>query len=98
MCTWCHPNLGWYHPRLKWFISLDYSGGSHVSNVLSMTLNCSSLCTTPHQTMTQLQLDDNHNADLLDAMADMAHEQDQAMRESSQEDWEGVIYDDEDAP
>lgn len=85
-----------------------------MSNVLSMTLNCSSLCTTPHQTMTQL--DDNHNADLLDAMADMAHEQDQAMRESSQtewsliedngtfvgfqtsNEWEGVIYDDEDAP
>jgi len=62
------------------------------------------------------QLDDNHNADLLDAMADMAHEQDQAMRESSQtewsliedngtfvgfqtsNEWEGVIYDDEDAP
>ena len=84
------------------------------------------------------QLDNNYNADLLDAMADMAHEQEQAMRESSQSDWsyvdqtdgiasdtlinqpntewsliedngifvgfqttnewEGVIYDDEDAP
>ena len=49
--------------------------------------------------MTQLatQLDQNYNADLLDAMADMAYEQEQAMRESLQEEWEGVIYDDEDA-
>ncbi len=32
--------------------------------------------------MTNLQaLDENYNADLLDAMADMAHEQEQAMRE-----------------
>ena len=62
------------------------------------------------------QLDNNYNADLLDAMADMAHEQEQAMRESDQtewslienngifvgfqttNEWEGVIYDDEDAP
>jgi len=62
------------------------------------------------------QLDVNYNADLLDAMADMAHEQEQAMRESQQtewsliedngtfvgfqttNEWEGVIYDDEDAP
>jgi hypothetical protein len=36
--------------------------------------------------MTQ-QLDQNYNADLLDAMADIAHEQEQAMRESSQSDW-----------
>lgn len=82
--------------------------------VLSMTLNCSTLFTTPIQTMTQL--DNNYNADLLDAMADMAHEQEQAMRESDQtewsliedngtfvgfqttNEWEGVIYDDEDAP
>ena len=79
-----------------------------------MTLNCSTLFTTPIQTMTQL--DNNYNADLLDAMADMAHEQEQAMRESDQtewsliedngtfvgfqtiNEWEGVIYDDEDAP
>jgi len=44
--------------------------------------------------MTNLQtLDENYNADLLDAMADMAYEQEQAMRESEQEEWEG--YDDE---
>jgi hypothetical protein len=83
-----------------------------------MTLNCSILLST--QIMTSTQLDNNYNADLLDAMADMAYEQEQAMRESSQSDWtlvdrtdgitsvdlinqtvdewEGVIYDDEDAP
>jgi hypothetical protein len=33
------------------------------------------------------QLDPNFNADLLDAMADMAYQQEQAMRESSQDDW-----------
>jgi hypothetical protein len=31
--------------------------------------------------MTSNQLDNNYNADLLDAMADMAYEQEQAMRE-----------------
>jgi hypothetical protein len=65
------------------------------------------------------QLDQNYNADLLDAMADMADEQYQAMTETDQSEWtlvedndkfigfnvtnqesewEGVIYDDEDAP
>lgn len=38
-------------------------------------------------------LDNNFNADLLDAMADIAFEQEQAMRESNQKEWEG--YDDE---
>ena len=33
------------------------------------------------------QLDNNYNADLLDAMADMAYEQEQAMRESNQSEW-----------
>ena len=32
-------------------------------------------------------LDQNYNADLLDAMADMAYEQEQAMRESNEDDW-----------
>ena len=32
-------------------------------------------------------VDEQRNADLLDAMADMAYEQEQAMRESSQDDW-----------
>lgn len=43
--------------------------------------------------MTQLQLDENYNADLLDAMADMAEEQLQAMRETNPEEWMG--YDDQ---
>jgi hypothetical protein len=46
--------------------------------------------------MTQFQLDQNYNADLFDAMADIAYKQEQAMRESTPEEWEGVIYDDED--
>jgi hypothetical protein len=33
------------------------------------------------------ELDQNYNADLLDAMADIAYEQEQAMRESSQSDF-----------
>jgi len=36
------------------------------------------------------ELDQNYNADLLDAMADIAYEQEQAMRESSQSDWHYV--------
>jgi hypothetical protein len=32
-------------------------------------------------------IDEQRSADLLDAMADMAYEQEQAMRESSQSDW-----------
>ena len=39
--------------------------------------------------MTQ-QLDENYNADLLDAMADMAYEQEQAMRESEEFEWDGI--------
>jgi hypothetical protein len=36
------------------------------------------------------ELDQNYNADLLDAMADIAYEQEQAMRESNQSDWDGI--------
>jgi len=39
-----------------------------------------------------IQLDQNYNADLLDAMADIAYEQEQAMRESNQSDWESIAY------
>ena len=35
-------------------------------------------------------IDEQRNADLLDAMADIAHEQEQAMRESNQSDWDGI--------
>ncbi len=38
-------------------------------------------------------LDNNYNADLLDAMADQFEEQEEAMRESDPQEWEG--YDDE---
>jgi hypothetical protein len=58
----------------------------------AVTLNYSTIYSI--QTMTQLQLDNNYNADLLDAMADMADEQQQAMHETDLEDWEG-IYDDQ---
>jgi hypothetical protein len=36
-------------------------------------------------------------SDALDAMADQAYKQEQAMRESNQQEWEGVIYDNENA-
>jgi hypothetical protein len=41
---------------------------------------------------TMTELDNNYNADLLDAMADIAYEQEQAMRESNQSDWEPTDY------
>ena len=41
---------------------------------------------------TMTELDNNYNADLLDAMADIAYEQEQAMRESNQSDWELTDY------
>jgi len=43
------------------------------------------------------QFENDIPSDTLDAMADMAEEQYQAMTESNQSEWEGVIYDDEDA-
>lgn len=44
--------------------------------------------------MTNLQsLDENYNADLMDAMADIFEEQQEAMYESEPQEWEG--YDDE---
>jgi hypothetical protein len=33
------------------------------------------------------ELDQNYDADLLDALADLAYEQEQAMFESNQEEW-----------
>lgn len=38
-------------------------------------------------------IDEQRNADLLDAMADLAYEQEEAMRESNQQEWE--LYDDQ---
>ena len=37
-------------------------------------------------------LDQNYNADLLDAMADIAYEQEQAMFDSNHSDWELVEH------
>jgi hypothetical protein len=35
-------------------------------------------------------IDEQRNADMLDSMADIAYEQEQAMRESSQSEWDGI--------
>jgi hypothetical protein len=35
-------------------------------------------------------IDEQRSADMLDAMADIAYEQEQAMRESQQNEWDGV--------
>lgn len=35
-------------------------------------------------------IDEQRNADLLDAMADIAYEQEQAMRETDEDDWDGI--------
>ena len=43
------------------------------------------------------QFENDIPSDALDAMADMAEEQYQAMMESNQDEWEGVIHDDEDS-
>ena len=37
-------------------------------------------------------IDEQRNADMLDALADIAHEQEQAMRESEQSEWDGIDY------
>ena len=42
---------------------------------------------------TSPQLDENYNTDLMDAMADIFEEQQEAMRETDPEQWEG--YDDQ---
>lgn len=38
-------------------------------------------------------IDEQRNADYLDAMADLAYEQEEAMRESNPQEWE--LYDDQ---
>ena len=37
-------------------------------------------------------IDEQRNADMLDALADIAYEQEQAMRESEQSEWDGIDY------
>ena len=39
-------------------------------------------------------IDEQRNADMLDALADIAYEQEQAMRESEQSDWDGIVHED----
>jgi len=43
------------------------------------------------------QFENDIPSDALDAMADMAEEQYQAMTESNQSEWESIVYDDEGA-
>lgn len=40
--------------------------------------------------MTTQPLDENYSADFLDAWADLAYQQEQAMRESEQSEWDGI--------
>ena len=39
---------------------------------------------------TMQPLDENYSADLLDAWADLAYQQEEAMRESEQSEWDGI--------
>jgi len=58
-----------------------------------MSINCSAKPTSkPLQIMQSTSgfIDEQRNADMLDALADIAHEQEQAMRESEQSDWDGI--------
>ena len=49
---------------------------------LSMSLNCSVLLFTQFKSMRDIYfIDEQRNADMLDALADLAYEQEQAMRE-----------------
>jgi hypothetical protein len=60
---------------------------------LSMSLNCSAKPTFKSLQIMHSNIDfidEQRNADLLDAMADIAHEQEQAMRESLQSEWDGI--------
>lgn len=60
---------------------------------LSMSLNCSTNPTfNPLQIMySNLDfIDEQRNADLLDALADLACSQAEAMRESDQNEWDGI--------
>jgi hypothetical protein len=43
-------------------------------------------------------IDEQRNADMLDALADIAYEQEQAMRESEQSEWDGIVHEDPDDP
>jgi hypothetical protein len=58
-----------------------------------MSLNCSAKPTFKSLQIMHSNLDfidEQRNADMLDALADIAYEQEQAMRESEQSEWDGV--------
>jgi len=60
---------------------------------LSTSLNCSAKPTFKSLQIMHSNIDfidEQRNADLVDSMADIAHEQEQAMRESEQSEWDGV--------
>jgi nucleosome binding factor SPN SPT16 subunit len=56
-----------------------------------MSLNCS--CSLLQVNMEFI--DEQRSADMLDALADLAYEQEQAMRETEQNEWNGVYIEDE---
>jgi nucleosome binding factor SPN SPT16 subunit len=56
-----------------------------------MSLNCS--CSLLQINMEFI--DEQRSADMLDALADLAYEQEQAMRETEQNEWDGVYIEDE---
>jgi nucleosome binding factor SPN SPT16 subunit len=56
-----------------------------------MSLNCS--CSLLQVNMEFI--DEQRSADMLDALADLAYEQEQAMRETEQNEWDGVYIEDE---
>jgi nucleosome binding factor SPN SPT16 subunit len=56
-----------------------------------MSLNCS----CPLLQINMEFIDEQRSADMLDALADLAYEQEQAMRETEQNEWNGVYIEDE---
>jgi broad specificity phosphatase PhoE len=54
-----------------------------------MSLNCS----CPLLKINMDFIDEQRSADMLDALADLAYEQEQAMRETEQNEWNGVYID-----
>jgi len=65
-----------------------------------VTLNCSTKSTfNPRQIMEfnsiqsldNNQFENDYPSDFLDAMADLAYEQEEAIRESQQDDWVGIV-------
>jgi hypothetical protein len=58
-----------------------------------MSINCSAKPTSNSLQIMQSTpgfIDEQRNADILDARADIAYEQEQAMREAEQSEWDGI--------